>query len=167
MLALTKKVDYGLIALCHLAHHPRRVATAREISERYHVPQALLMNVMKVLSRHGLLRSSRGPKGGYELAASPDTMTLHDIIEIVEGPIRFVQCASASGENPAERCELFNACPVSAPVLRLHQKLKSFLAEVTLAEIASDPDYGPTPLASAALTACEQEPIDEVSHLPG
>lgn len=145
MLALTKKVDYGLIALCHLAQNRSRVATAREIAERYQVPHALLMNILKQLAAHALVRSSRGPRGGYELAVEPDAISLNDLIEIIEGPIRFVQCAMVNGDTAEPRCELTEVCPVSGPVRRLHQKLKSFLSETTLADIAFDPCFGRPP----------------------
>lgn len=153
MLALTKKVDYGLIALCHLAQNRQRVATAREIAERYRLPQALLMNILKCLAQNELVRSSRGPRGGYELSVDPEQVSLHDIIEVIEGPVRFVQCASLAGESAAEhRCELIEVCPVSGPVRRLHGKLKAFLTRVTLAELAFDPEFG-KPLVSAAFAA--------------
>src|SRR5215510_2114177 len=101
MLALTKKVDYGLIALCHLANHRDEMATAREIAARYHLPPALLMNVMKSVAQAGLVRSSRGARGGYELAQPPEAITLNAIIEAIEGPVRFVQCVVIDGDAAA------------------------------------------------------------------
>lgn len=156
MLALTKRVDYALIALCHLANHREQTASAREIADRYHVPLSLLMSVLKQLSRNGLVQSSRGARGGYELARSPELVTLNELIEVLEGPVRFVQCAAldgsptyADGSSPATGgCVLFDVCPVSAPVRRLHRKLKAFLKDITLAEIAFDPEYGQVSICS-------------------
>lgn len=156
MLALTKKVDYGLIALCHLAQNRDRVATAREIAARYHVPQALLMNILKVLAHAELVRSSRGPKGGYELCVAPESLTLRDVIEALEGPISFVQCATIEHEPHSGRCELIEHCPISAPVRRLHARLKQFLTDITLADIAGDPDFGLVPVASDVSLTFEQ-----------
>jgi len=140
MLALTKRIDYGLIALAHLAVHREQVA-AREIAARYRMPQALLMNVLKSLAQHGLVRSSRGSRGGYELAREPESITLNDVIEAIEGPVRLVKCAGLEGLGPTQRCELLKVCPVSGPVRRLHRRLKDFLCDVTLAEIAFDPEF--------------------------
>jgi len=146
MLALTKKVDYGLIALCHLANHRDEVATARVMAERYHLPPAMLMNVMKSVAQAGLVRSSRGARGGYELARRPEEITLNAVIEAIEGPVRFVQCVVIDGEaGPHQQCELSSTCPVSMPAHRLHAKLKHFLSEVTLADIASDPTFDHRP----------------------
>jgi len=151
MLALTKKVDYSLVALCHLAQHRDRVATAREIAERYHLPQALLMNILKALAHAGVVRSSRGPKGGYELAVAAESVTLYELIEKLEGPVRLVQCAAMDDPAGGERCELIATCPISRPVRRLHRRLLQFLSEITLADIASDPEYGVLPGVSVTL----------------
>ena len=143
MLSLTKRVDYALIALCHLANHPEQVASARDMAARYRLPTALLMNVLKLLSQAGIVESSRGPRGGYELARAADLISVNDLIEAIEGPVELVKCATVGPERAAAcECELFGDCPVSTPVRRLHGKLKDFLKDITLADIAFDPAYG-------------------------
>lgn len=158
MLTLTKKVDYSVIALCHLALHRDRVATAREIAQRYNLPLPLLMNVLKALAGCGIVRSSRGAKGGYELAKPADQVTLCGLVEAVEGPIRFAQCAG-DHEEPAAVCNMVQCgCPIASPIRRLHEKLKSFLEDITLADIAHDPDYGlPLQVRGLALSLNETE----------
>lgn len=140
MFALTRKTDYGIIALCHMVHRPETLSTARDMAERYHVPPALLMNVLKDLCHAELVHSTRGVKGGYSLALPADQISLADIIVAVEGPIRFVQCAGEDGNGSAP-CELFTVCPVSRPVRKVHEKLVDFLGQVTLAQIAQDFDH--------------------------
>jgi len=142
MFTLTKKTDYGIIALSHMALQPSgNVSTSREIAERYHVPGALLVNVLKALCQNELVRSTRGVKGGYALAVPAADITLADIIQAVEGPVRFVQCstAAAEGETP---CDLLNTCPVTRPVRKVHDRLVDFLRHVTLAQIAFDGEFG-------------------------
>jgi Rrf2 family protein len=131
--------------------HREQVATAREIAGRYRVPAALLMNVLKALAQHGLVRSSRGRKGGYELARPPERVTLNEIVEAIEGPVRFVPCAAVDEVHPHEGCDLIRICPVSAPVRRLHHRLKGFFDEVTLAQIAFDADCGCRPAVAVGL----------------
>lgn len=141
MFALTKKTDYGIIALSYMALRPDTLCTAREIAAHFNMPPALLMNVLKTLTQGELIRSIRGAKGGYSLAMPADQITLSDIITVVEGPIRFVQCAA--GVNSAEpSCGLAESCPVTRPVNRVHDKLNEFLKQVTLAQIAYDEEYG-------------------------
>lgn len=141
MFALTKKTDYAIIALCHLAQRPAEVCKSRQIAEKYRVPAALLTNVLKALAQKELIRSIRGAKGGYTLAMPAERITLDTIIHAIEGPVRFVQCASDSHKGESE-CELTDICPVTMPVQKVHAKLKAFLGAVTLADIAHDPSYG-------------------------
>ena len=75
MLTLTRKTDYALIALTHLAQARERCICAREIAEKYGLPSALLMNLLKQLAQKGLVKSSRGPRGGYTLGAPPGQIT--------------------------------------------------------------------------------------------
>ena len=135
MLSLTRKTDYALIALCHLAHEPGRVCTAREISERYHLPAALLMNVLKLLSHSDLVSSTRGAKGGYQLGIAAAEISLANIIEAVEGPVQFVQCSGHDGES-AGGCEIVETCPIRGPVGAIQKRLEEFLSGITLKEIA-------------------------------
>ena len=93
MLTLTRKTDYALISLTHLAQNPGVCTSAREIAELYHMPLPLLMNVLKLLTGRGFVKSVRGPRGGYTLAQSAESISLSDTIRAVEGPIKLVRCA--------------------------------------------------------------------------
>ena len=143
MLTLTRKTDYALIALTHLAQEPGGCSSAREIAARYHAPLPLLMNVLKLLKERGLARSVRGPRGGYALARPPRQITLSSIIQAVEGPIHLVRCVSQRhGKGSAagkDACELMPACPVRWSVRRVHHRLIQFLDEMTLADVVENP----------------------------
>jgi Rrf2 family protein len=127
VLNLTKRVDYGLIALTHLAAirptasgsdevwsnpsgecAPASVPrpSVREVAEAYHMSQPLLANVMKDLARLGFVRSVRGTKGGYELAVAPEGLSVGRVVEALEGPLRLTECSNdadhaSSGEPGA------------------------------------------------------------------
>lgn len=141
MFTLTRKTDYAIIALSHMAHKPEGVFTAREIAERYHMPPALLMNVLKTMCHGELVRSIRGAKGGYTLAMPPERLNLASIIATVEGPIRFVQCTGRRAVADTD-CDLLDVCPVKRPVHRIHQKLTMFLEQITIADIVRDAENG-------------------------
>ena len=68
MLKLSKKVDYALIALMHLAQQDEGASSAREVATIYGMPQDLLAKVLQKLTRSGLVVSHQGMKGGYSLA---------------------------------------------------------------------------------------------------
>lgn len=140
MLSLTKKTDYALIAMSRLAANPKAVFSAREIAQDFHVPLPLLMNVLKKLCASGLVRSVRGARGGYSLARPAAEVTLADLIVALEGPMKLAQCSSAKGDDgngPPHGCRLGESCPIQGPLQRVHERLRDFLENVTLAEIAA------------------------------
>ncbi|MBP7934768.1 MAG: Rrf2 family transcriptional regulator [Phycisphaerae bacterium] len=92
MLSFTRKTDYALISLAHIARGQGNYCSAREIATHYGMPMPLLMNILKVLNQHGITRSIRGPRGGYQLAKAPKDVTLHDIIVAVDGPVALTHC---------------------------------------------------------------------------
>ena len=143
MLTLSRKCDYSLIALVHLAKSPGEVASAREIADQYEIPLPLLMNILKLLHREGVVSSVRGAKGGYSLAADPKQLSLKDVVLMVEGPVRLVKCADSREDE--ERCQRTGLCPVRPSALKLHKKFAAFLDGVSLADIVNGPN--PTTMA--------------------
>src|SRR5437762_14282871 len=92
MFRLSKKSDYGLIALKHLAQHNEESISAREIAAQYHIPAELLAKVLQRLVRKGLLVSQQGINGGYVLAKDPASISIVDVVEALEGPISITPC---------------------------------------------------------------------------
>jgi Rrf2 family protein len=135
MLTLTRKTEYGMIAVCHLARSGQQVVSAREIAAEHHVPLPLLMNVLKRLNRTGYVRSVRGAHGGYVLAVPAEQFTLTDLIEAVEGPVHLVRCVNPS--KGARKCDLPGACFIQHSVVKVHNRLRKFLGAVTIADLAT------------------------------
>jgi Rrf2 family protein len=167
VLSFTRKTDYALISLAHLAHENNDCCSAREIALRYGMPMPLVMNILKALAQHNLIKSERGPKGGYQLAKAPADITLYDIIAAVDGPVALVYCLDKIvGKNGrgarAGGCELSPGCPVRSHVHRVHHRLVGFLKEVTLAEMTG----AAADLVAAGTPAVEREPEHEVANLP-
>ena len=137
MLALTKKTGYALVAMAHLAKlGDGQVASARQIARQFKAPVALLMNVLKELAAAGFVDSVRGAHGGYRLARPPAEVSLADVVEALEGPVRLAECMTAqAGDDEECTCQVMAHCPVADPVHRVHRRLNDFLKKVTLAEI--------------------------------
>ena len=136
MLSFTKKTDYALIALGYLAERPHVIVSAREIAERFGMPPALVMNVMKTMHHGKLIISTRGTKGGYRLHADLNKISIHELISVLEGPIRLAECIMLDGEGKGKRaCKLCRVCPIQAPIKALHGRLVGFLRDVRLSEI--------------------------------
>ena len=140
MLSLTKKSEYALIAICHLARVGDRIVSAREIAEQHEVPLPLLMNVLKKLGQTGHVRSVRGARGGYTLALPPGELSLATLIEAVEGPVRLVNCVPGPG-GPRRACVRTNVCSIRWPVHKVHDRLLRFLGGISVADVAFDGDY--------------------------
>src|SRR5689334_5949812 len=92
MFKLSKKADYGLIALKHLAQHSDESISAREIAKEYRIPAELLAKVLQRLARKGILVSQHGTNGGYVLARDPSRISIVDVVEALEGPIAITPC---------------------------------------------------------------------------
>src|SRR5881296_3675299 len=130
MFQLSKKADYGLIALKHLARHADASVSAREIASEYHIPAQLLAKVLQRLARKGLLVSQQGINGGYILARDASKISIVDVIEALEGPI---------GITPCERgvsCEQLEFCSVRDPLLKLKVKVVRVLGDTSIYELA-------------------------------
>ena len=138
MRSLTRKTEYALAALAHMARdHDQRVR-ARELAERLGGSASLLMNVLKALTQHGLVQATRGPKGGYRLARLPTDVSLVEVIEAIEGPMRLAECCRPGPVKGGNPCGLQNGCSIRGPLLVVHDGLCAFLSQVTLAHIAFD-----------------------------
>src|SRR5579864_8014267 len=94
MLRLSKKADYALLAMRHLAARPDREAvSARELAETYAIPPELLAKVLQKLVRAKLLESQHGKAGGYALARPSRAVSVADVIQAVDGPLTVTACS--------------------------------------------------------------------------
>jgi len=134
MLRLSKKADYALMAMKHLATHTDVASTsARAIAEEYNIPLELMAKVLQILARCGLLASHQGTRGGYTLSKAPASISVADIIQAIDGPLTVTACSTDD-----EQCEQFNRCNVRDPLWKIKDRIITALETVSLAEIASD-----------------------------
>ena len=145
MLKLTKKADYGLISLKHLALlKDGKTASAKEIAEAYRIPAPILAKVLQKLARDGFLVSEQGTNGGYRLSKDPRTMTALEVIRAIDGPIILTNCFTEHGE-----CELSAKCSVREPLRKVHLGILKLLESITIHDLSDDSDAElPAPAAS-------------------
>ena len=148
MLRLSKKADYALMAMKHLALRGDRssyaTASAREIAELYDIPIELMAKVLQRLVRRGLLASQQGTRGGYQLARTPTLISVADVIQAIDGPVTVTACSTEEGQ-----CEQFAKCNVRDPLWRVRERILTALGECMIAELAAD--VPPQPTAKAAV----------------
>src|ERR1700756_1312460 len=133
MLKLTKKADYGLIALKHLAVHGPASSSAKEIADTYGIPMALLSKILQKLAKNGFLRSEHGTNGGYKLGRDPKEITAPDIIRSIDRPILLTACFTELGF-----CCHTDKCIVRDPLQKVHEGILRLLASITIADMATD-----------------------------
>ncbi len=149
MLKLTKKADYGLIALRHLAAVPRDVhgssasthrshvhsasASAKDIADTYRIPLPLLSKILQNLARAGLLVSEQGTHGGYRLARDPEEITALEVIRTIDGPIILTHCFTEHAE-----CDQSDLCPVREPLRKVHEGILRLLSSISISDMTKD-----------------------------
>jgi len=139
MLKLTKKADYGLIALRHLASPlagSRTSASAKDMAEAYRIPLPLLSKVLQKLVQTKLLVSEQGVNGGYRLARPAAEINALEVIRAIDGPIILTQCFTEHAE-PVE-CAQTALCPVREPLRKVHEGILRLLSSISIADLTSD-----------------------------
>jgi Rrf2 family protein len=131
MLKLTTKCRYAVRALVELgAARGQGPLSLRELGERQHISKRYLEHLIRPLQAAGLVRSSRGAVGGYELARDPAEVNLRRVIEILEGPISYVDCIA----DP-ECCDRSDICPARDVWAELNRATAEALERHTLADM--------------------------------
>jgi Rrf2 family protein len=137
MLKLTKKADYGLIAVRHLAEHSDLGAcSAKDLAEMYGIPQEALAKILQRLVRSGVLTSQHGTNGGYVLARDPRKISALEVIRAIEGPLFLTSCKSAKG------CGTSLKCTVREPLQKVGRAIESVLGNLTVWELQEGVEDG-------------------------
>jgi Rrf2 family protein len=145
---VTAKADYAVRAIIELADSsqdsPRKVD---EVAQAQNIPVSFLENILTQLRSSGIVRSQRGPEGGYWLAHPADEVNLAQIIRAVEGPLVGVR-----GQRPEEIEYIGSAESLKQVWVALRANLRKVLEHVTVAQVAA----GELPEDVLALTREEE-----------
>jgi Rrf2 family protein len=143
MLRLSKKTDYALLAVRHLAANADRGAvSARELAETYDIPAELLAKVLQKLVKGKLLESQQGIRGGYALARPAATMSVADVMQAVDGPLMVTACSDTDSS-----CDQYAKCNIRDPLWRIKDRIVATLAATSVAELAMEMPQPLPPLA--------------------
>lgn len=136
MLKLTKKADYGLIAMRHLAEHADLGAcSAKDLAEMYSIPQEALAKILQRLAKSRLLVSQQGTNGGYTLARDAREITAFEVIRAIDGPLFMTSCTTQRGE-----CEQSDRCTVREPLRKVSRSIEEVLTKLTLWDMTERAD---------------------------
>jgi FeS assembly SUF system regulator len=155
MLRISRLTDYATVLLATLAGEPGRVRTATALADETHIAAPTVSKLLKQLQRAGLVTSTRGLHGGYQLSRPPAQISAATILDALEGPVALTDCAAGHGN-----CDIEDSCRVSRVWQRLNLAIRRALYDVTLAQLAG------IDAAPARLPALEREMKAAAGRVP-
>ena len=140
MMKLSKRADYGLIALKHLAMYNSAVhdgssCSAADISEMYKLSAPLMAKVLQKLAKGGLVAARHGSSGGYALARDAAHISALDVIRAIDGPLFITSCVTSHGT-----CDLTTTCSIREPLRRVNEGILQVLSSVTISQMSEEPE---------------------------
>ena len=136
-MSISTKSTYGIRAMFELAlHYARGPISVACISEREDISVPYLEQLLSKLRRKGLVKSVRGPKGGYALAKKPKDITVGDIVGVLDGDITPVHCLGA--KLPNKSCKMIDKCVTKTVWKKLKDTIDNVLDGVTLKDLCND-----------------------------
>jgi len=118
------------MALDHVSRHPASLVTAKEMSEKMHLPFDSMARVLQTLSLHLVLVSEKGTAGGYRLGPSFKDLNFYQLMTMVLGKTDLAKCLSEGGS-----CSLSPTCSIKTPVYRLNEQLIEFYKNLSVEQI--------------------------------
>jgi len=130
MLKITKRVEYALIAIRHLQENQDVLVSVSDISAAYGIPKEILAKTLQKLASSNIVKSYKGPAGGYKATKKIAKTTLNDFFEILEGPTAIMDCYFQDG------CDHLNSCNIRTPINKINDSIRNLFNNLTLADIA-------------------------------
>ena len=129
---ISTKGRYALRLMTDIAIHSKEGnVSLKDVAERQQISMKYLEKIAGMLSRAGMLRSSRGAQGGYQLVKAPEEYSLGSILRLTEGELAPVACL----EGPENRCARCNACSTLDFWTGLYAVVNEYVNQHTLAEL--------------------------------
>jgi FeS assembly SUF system regulator len=142
MLRMSKLADYGTVVMAAMAREPQAVHSAAELADRLGIAAPTVSKILKTLAREGLVASTRGARGGYNLLCAPSGISVAQIIRAMDGPIGMTECSTTPG-----LCAQESRCTVRANWARVNEAILGVLQGITLEQL-NTPAHGTVKVAS-------------------
>jgi Rrf2 family protein len=136
VLKLTKKADYALMAMKHLAEHSAEGSrSAKDVSDAYGIPPEALAKILQRLAKAGLLQSQHGINGGYMLARPAHTISAFEVIRAIDGPLFITSCVTVRGE-----CDQSDRCNIREPLRKVNDSIEAVLKRIKISHMREEPE---------------------------
>jgi Rrf2 family protein len=144
MLKLTKKADYALMAMKHLADSARAggdtaSASAKDVADSFGIPPEALAKILQRLAKAGLLISHHGTNGGYRLARPAHTISAFEVIQAIDGPLFITSCVTVRGE-----CDQSDRCNIREPLRKVNESIEAVLKRIKISHMREEPEPAET-----------------------
>jgi Rrf2 family protein len=140
VLKLTKKADYALMAMKHLAEHCTEGSrSAKDVADAYGIPPEALAKILQRLTKAGLLQSQHGTNGGYTLGRPAHTISAFEVIQAIDGPLFITSCITVRGE-----CDQSDRCNIREPLRKVNESIEAVLKRIKISHMREEPEEAPT-----------------------
>lgn len=146
MLKLTKKADYALMAMKHLAERTDGGSlSAKDVADAYGMPPEALAKILQKLAKAGLLQSQHGTNGGYTLARAAHSISAFEVIKAIDGPLFITSCVTVRGE-----CGQSDRCNIREPLRKVNESIEGVLKRIKISHMREEPESGETATSKSA-----------------
>ncbi len=139
MLRISKLTDYGTVVLAELAAHGSALSSASDVARTTGIAPPTVQKLLKLLSRAGLVASTRGARGGYRLARPAAEITAAEVIDALEGPVSITECSADD-----KSCDFESTCNVGGAWQRINVAIRRALDDVSLEDLLKNTRPTPT-----------------------
>jgi FeS assembly SUF system regulator len=130
VLRISKLTDYGTVVLAHLAGTAGSVCSAADVAEATGIGVPTVSKLLKSLGRAGLVTSTRGANGGYQLSRAAHEISAADVIDALEGPVSITECSASDSH-----CDYESVCNVGNAWQRINVAIRRALEDVNLLDL--------------------------------
>jgi Rrf2 family protein len=131
---IRRDTDYAFrfVAQLTAVYGAKKLLSARVLAKDNKVPYALTCKILQKLAAAEIVRSTMGPKGGFQLSRDPGKTEFKQVVEAVQGPVSVNRCLMGNYQ-----CPLKGSCPVHSKLAKLQTQINGYLKELTLQEFSS------------------------------
>jgi Rrf2 family iron-sulfur cluster assembly transcriptional regulator len=135
---IRRNTDYALRAAVELASsYDNEPVATKQIACSQRIPYQLACKLLQRLHNAGIVKSTMGPAGGFTLSRAPSKITIRQVVEAVQGPVRLSRCLVSKSFCGLSRC-----CPINPELGRLQIKINTFLDSLSLKQLSSAQNKG-------------------------
>lgn len=134
MIKIGKLTDYAILITTFLSQETDKVVKVADIAKQTGLAETTVAKIMKCLAKAEIVYSERGANGGYRLVKTSGEITMHDIIEAMEGPIALMHCLDDGDQD----CAITRLCGLKKSWQKINDEIKLALNRVTIQDMARD-----------------------------